>query len=1077
MRSILAAWLVAPALAQEDTQRCPTEVAQHYCFDATCGVQLAEAALRDHLDCKCTDSHIGFDVTNCDEETDTLSVFYFWKPPATCRGGQAYLNPPVHGIPCSTTCSAGSHYDVQLKKCQECKAGQYSLAGGMSYDPPWTYLPPQFSADCVVGLVGSSAPGVCSSWRTMDSYLDSGDNWEKGNTENVLTFQIELVKDGRVEFEYKYDAEENYDVFSLFVGGNKTFEAKTPVLAWTVTSVSLSKGFHTLRWVYKKDGSLSKGADKAFLRSIKVFGVRKFDAECLLCPPGRFSERVGASACKMCSENTYSSSYGATKCEPCHDWEKAFPGSATCSPRLPCTENDYFEAQGPCVNGQRELSYRWIAPIKCESTSATQGSEFLVGNGDNSTNFTKTMYVEFLQPFLEVPNTVSLEAVTPSWAQQDHFELSAVNITNTGFVLIVHRIDVPPNIVSGWGETLKVRWSARVQAGVELPANRTEACVPPACLVGQERAANGECLFCPKGRATGSVVGAACVECGTGQGARQYVAYANWSKLSSTNTGCSGDCGTPGWRYSGDHIDSGAGHGVGGTSWFSERLPTIPTRVEFDYVLSCPFEAGYLDVQIDQTIVHRVLCDGCRTSPKSASVEIDSAIFEGKEKDFVLKINYHKIALLSFQHSCDVAKVYKLAVFSAKSGIGGHMGGDGAAGCSLCDVGRYSSNAECVDCAAGTYQDTAGKDICSACPAGKFSYRSGLTACLNCGVHTASNRDRTGCDNSCALAVNGTAYDLAPLFQWAPAIAVVASAASKDGRFYYYVGMCKASYPDYQCENLKDDKWTDIPSSVTQPRPLHACMTRAGQDESGLPVIQSINSGAIISYEQLDAKRPLSNGTKRTSTTHRSGVSVKIDQGSSTLCSLFDGTTATQSLITYVHFVCDTLGGHGSLEDVTPGNFMNNSVIPPCTSHLEWVAANACPLCTTSDQNFFDSACVINPELTKDAGKGVTTRKYFWVEPQTCIGGIPLPEPNVTVGCDVVEVIGDKHVVLSKGAVAALSVIGVIFGLVAIAVVVILIRKKRALERDNQNLRNYAQLAGDGKSATRIPDVVELHTG
>lgn len=1064
MRTLFAL-MCALAFGQQDIQVCPTEVSEHYCFDATCGVLLAEAVLKDHLNCECTESNIGFDVTNCDPETNTLSVYYFWKPPATCRGGMAYLKPPEHNISCSTTCPAGQRYNVQERRCEACLAGQYSLSGGLSYDPPWTYLPPQFTSECLhTQSFGSNTP--CSTWRTMDNYLDSGDNWEKANTENILTFQTELVQDGRVEFEYKYDAEENFDIFSLFVDANRTFEARTPTLTWNTTSIPISKGFHTLRWVYKKDGSLSKGADKAFIRSIKIFGVRRFDAECLMCPPGRFSDEAAAPLCKPCPENTHSSSFGAKVCEPCHDWEKAFAGSATCSPRLPCTANDYYEFYSPCVDGHREVSYRWTQPIKCETTSSAQGSEVLVGNGDSAVNFVKYVDVDFLQPFLEVPNNITLEPVIPIWAsQQDHFELTAVNITSVGFTLKVRRIDVPPN-TTGWGENLRVRWSARVQAGVELPANKTESCVPEPCRAGQSRV-DGVCAFCPVGRAN-AVPGGECITCQRGEGAKQYVAYANWSKLSSSNTGCSGDCGTPGWRFSGAFIDSGAGHGVGATSWFAEKLPRMPAGVEFDYVLSCPVDAGYLEVQIDQTIIHRILCSGCKTEVTTVTVPIDEAIFEGKETDFVLKLNFRKAALLSFQHSCDVAKVYKLAIFSPKSGIGGFMGGDGAAGCSQCGAGRYSSNAECVDCAAGTFQDASGTDTCIGCPAGKFAYRSSSSTCLECGYHTIPNRERTGCDGSCAMTINNTAYNLAPLFDWE----LFAMLESKDARFSYFLMMCNSRLP-YECEKLKDDKWTEIPADVTQPRPVYACISRTGKDSSGLPIMESINSGAVVGYDMLDSNRPRGNSSAAHKPSNaRSGITVQIDKGANTLCLMSDLNPATQPLLTFVHFVCDPMGGPGYPTDVTPGNFPNNSALPPCVSHVEWVSANACPLCTEADQHFFDSPCAADAAVT-EAGKGKTTRKYFWVEPKTCVAGVPLPQPNVTLGCDVLQAVGE-HVVMSKGAVATLAVGGVLIALVGIAIVVLLVRKKRALERDNQNLRNYAQLAGDGKS--KIPDVVELHT-
>jgi hypothetical protein len=202
-----------------------------------------------------------------------------------------------------------------------------------------------------------------------------------------------------------------------------------------------------------------------------------------------------------------------------------------------------------------------------------------------------------------------------------------------------------------------------------------------------------------------------------------------------------------------------------------------------------------------------------------------------------------------------------------------------------------------------------------------------------------------------------------------------------------------------------------------------------------------------------------------------------MSMGASVPCRLPDGSNTTQSLQSFVHFVCNVHGGYGEPVDVTPGKIdLNKTSLIPCVTHMQWVSAYACPSCTMNETYFFDTPCVLDPSLDLPSGKGKMTRTWHWREPKTCNGGFPLPPPNETFGCDYVEIVPPTHIVMGKGAVAALAVTGTLFGLLCIVAVVWLLRKKRTLEQDNQNLRHYAQLAGDGQSKPKVPDVVELHT-
>lgn len=84
-----------------------------------------------------------------------------------------------------------------------------------------------------------------------------------------------------------------------------------------------------------------------------------------------------------------------------------------------------------------------------------------------------------------------------------------------------------------------------------------------------------------------------------------------------------------------------------------------------------------------------------------------------------------------------------------------------------CPVGTYNSTtgsstiSSCVACSAGTYNSTTGQTSCSACSVGTYNAATGQTSCLNCPIGTSStttgSTSLTSCTNCAAGTYNNTA--------------------------------------------------------------------------------------------------------------------------------------------------------------------------------------------------------------------------------------------------------------------------------------------------------------------------------
>lgn len=80
-------------------------------------------------------------------------------------------------------------------------------------------------------------------------------------------------------------AEENYDYFEFLVDEQRVLK-KSNVAPWENFAYNLTRGYHTLKWRYVKDFSLTRGEDRVKVRDIILTHTNNVVTKCPPCPPG-----------------------------------------------------------------------------------------------------------------------------------------------------------------------------------------------------------------------------------------------------------------------------------------------------------------------------------------------------------------------------------------------------------------------------------------------------------------------------------------------------------------------------------------------------------------------------------------------------------------------------------------------------------------------------------------------------------------------------------------------------------------------------------------------------------------------
>ena len=79
------------------------------------------------------------------------------------------------------------------------------------------------------------------------------------------TLQTTVTGPGTFSFWWAVSSEANYDLLTFHVNDVEQASISGETISWAQRSVMLGSGTHTLKWVYAKDGSTSKGLDAGFV--------------------------------------------------------------------------------------------------------------------------------------------------------------------------------------------------------------------------------------------------------------------------------------------------------------------------------------------------------------------------------------------------------------------------------------------------------------------------------------------------------------------------------------------------------------------------------------------------------------------------------------------------------------------------------------------------------------------------------------------------------------------------------------------------------------------------------------------
>lgn len=122
----------------------------------------------------------------------TKTLFYYWKPPATCYGRE--LPNPVRDIPASEpSCGSGEYFNVSTRRCVQCEAGTFS---GQNVHLKWFSgnWPMQMSTHC--SRTSRVRSGDCDTWKMRGDYIDSGNNTQNFALMSEVSWNVEVIGSG-----------------------------------------------------------------------------------------------------------------------------------------------------------------------------------------------------------------------------------------------------------------------------------------------------------------------------------------------------------------------------------------------------------------------------------------------------------------------------------------------------------------------------------------------------------------------------------------------------------------------------------------------------------------------------------------------------------------------------------------------------------------------------------------------------------------------------------------------------------------------------------------------------------------
>jgi hypothetical protein len=120
----------------------------------------------------------------------------------------------------------------------------------------------------------SAKPWIITSTNSIDGNFSARSGIIGHNATSVLMMRTYFPNEDSVKFNYKVSSEPNYDYF-VFKLNDVEIVRKSGESVWEKTAVKVPAGINKMEWIYKKDNSVSQGADAAWIDLIDFSGVTR----------------------------------------------------------------------------------------------------------------------------------------------------------------------------------------------------------------------------------------------------------------------------------------------------------------------------------------------------------------------------------------------------------------------------------------------------------------------------------------------------------------------------------------------------------------------------------------------------------------------------------------------------------------------------------------------------------------------------------------------------------------------------------------------------------------------------------
>ncbi|CAI5493182.1 unnamed protein product, partial [Closterium sp. Naga37s-1] len=503
----------------------------------------------------CTEANVKSMYLTCDyirdpatnqqlSKTRMIQVVYYFDNQCNPAARGSLALPPSDYIPCDTRCGPGMF--LKGNNCHKCPQGYYSMGGGFRYDAFKDLDPKVFQTECSFSNNTGTFP--CEGWYAEEGQLkvgsyDPANYWLEeecayftnmtchNNLQSSLKLPLTLVRDGYVTFRFTVSSERQRDGLVFYID-----DLNTPAMLLAYNQFDpkevrfpLAAGRHTLVWAYVKDSSFTQGRDSAALQFLEVDGIAFTDSACLKCPAGFFSGEQ-ATNCTACPPD-HISAEGSGQCEACNSTTFALATPRTqCTPRPLCNVTvDATPTFTPCVASSRTRTrvWSWLSPQVCQPDPA-HGLP---------------------------PNTTEPCEPCPSGQYA---------------------------VVDSATDTLTCTFCPTGTARNVSEASTVQPLPPPGAAA-------------PPSAAPSTTSDETCHPCQPGEAAVRMLLLEHFRTVedgklpSGFQTGCSGECGSGGWRVVGDYLDSGANNGKTASVWLALTVNlTIPGYITYDFDVDIP---------------------------------------------------------------------------------------------------------------------------------------------------------------------------------------------------------------------------------------------------------------------------------------------------------------------------------------------------------------------------------------------------------------------------------------------------------------------------------------------------------